>query len=84
MPDKFFFTAHFVLVTFLFFVDYYTFCEMLIMQPLQLRMGFQLKLKLEDDEVVKMRDEIRRNFFKIQNILRQVSLCLLLVFRYFC
>jgi hypothetical protein len=54
---------------------------MLIMQPLKLRMGFQLKLKLDEEEVVKMRDEIKRNLSKITTILKQVPLCLVLVLR---
>lgn len=56
---------------------------MLIMQPLRLRTtNFQFKLKLDDDEVIKMRDEIRTNFAKIQAVLRQVPLPLVLIFRY--
>jgi hypothetical protein len=51
------------------------------MQPLKLRMGFQLKLKLDEEEVVKMRDEIKRNLSKITTILKQVPLCLVLVLR---
>ena len=55
---------------------------MLIMQPLKLRMGFQLKLKLDEEEVVKMRSEIRRSLHQIQTILREVPLCILLTLRY--
>ena len=52
------------------------------MQSLNLRVGFQLKLKLDEDEVIKMRDEIRQSLSQIQAILRQIPLCLILVLRY--
>ncbi len=57
---------------------------MIMMQKQTLRTSsFTFKLKLDEKEILQMRDELRTNFSKIQTILRQVKLCMLLILRYF-
>jgi hypothetical protein len=65
--------------------DFLRFSEMLMMEPMGSRAnrGLSFKAQYTDEEIVKMRDELRNTFDKIQIILRQLSPYMLLVFRYF-
>jgi hypothetical protein len=59
---------------------------MLMMQSAQLTRtsSFKFKLKLTNEEVLEMREGIRKNLHKIQFILRTVVISMVLTLRYFC
>lgn len=63
--------------------DFLRFCDMLTMEPPMSRAkGLKFKIKLTEEDISRMREQIRDNFDKIQIILKQVSSYMLLVFRY--
>ena len=66
----------------LFLLDYVRFADMLTMEPPLSRVGaLTFKAKLEEKDILLMRDNVRKSFDKIQIILKQVSSYMLLVFR---
>lgn len=60
-----------------------TLANMLMMQTITMReSSFRFKLKLSDEEVLHIQEELRTRFHKVQNILRTIVLSMLLVLRY--
>lgn len=57
------------------------FSSMLTMEPEFSQIGLKFKAKLSQEDILAMREDIGKNFGKIQVILKQVPNYMLLVFR---
>lgn len=62
--------------------DYVKFSAMLMMEPPMTRVkGLAFKSRLTEEDIYRMRAKIRNEFDKIQEVLKQLDRCMLLIMR---